>query len=289
MSRQRVVQATLLASALAVACERAAPPRGETGVETTRAPVLAPTATGTWAPELGQVLVVPTDSENTAAVVYPAELSARMVTAAPMTLVNAAGDTTSVQVAAVDSQQCGDAPVVRLAGSDTASWSVGLLGRSGALLRMDSIEALPTADSARLAVELVRMASALKTERESRFSGLPFAVIGAHLFQAAGRRVVVAHLARRVNIEASPLEERTLIIAERPSNAAADEPYSLAYSRRSEGTEDTAEHFDVLAAVQGQQSVLLLLARDQQALTDYEVLERANGQWRSRWSRKLAC
>ncbi len=285
-----MVCAMFLAGVLGLACERrAAPPAGDTGADTTRPPVVAPAATGTWAPELGQVLVVPTDSENAAAVVYPADLSALAITSGPMTLINAAGDTTSVRVAAIDSQQCGDAAVVRLAGSDTAAWSVGLLGRSATLLRMDSIEAMPSADSARLAADLARMASAIRTERDSRFSGLPFAVIGAHLFVADGRKYVVAHLARRVNLEAAPLEERTLIIAERPANARADEPYVVGYSRRSEGTEDTAEHFDVLAAVQGRQSLLLLLARDQQAVTDYEILERTNGKWHSRWSRKLAC
>lgn len=290
MSRQRVVCAVLFACALEAGCARSETPSvSDSGVDTARPPTAPATATGSWAPEIGQVLVVPTDSENTAAVVYPAEPSARLIASGPMTLVNAAGDTTSVRVAAVDSQQCGDAAIVRLAGSDTVSWSVGLLGRSAALLRMDSIEALPSADSARLAADLARLASALGTHRESRFSGLPFAVIGAHLFDADGRRFVIAHLARRVNLEAAPLEERTLIIADRPLGAAASVPYTVGYSRRSEGTEDTAEHYDVLAVVHGRQSLLLLLARDQQAQTDYEILERSNGTWRSRWSRKLVC
>ena len=155
---------------------------------------------------------------------------------------------------------------------------------------MDSIEALPSPDSARLASDLARLASALSTHKDSRFSGLPFAVVGAHRFVADGRQFLVGHLARRLNQEAAPLEERTLIIAERPDSNPASEPWAVTYSLRSEGSEDTAELFEVLAALRGKQSLLLLLARDQPAQTNYELLERSRGgTWRTRWTRKLEC
>jgi hypothetical protein len=154
---------------------------------------------------------------------------------------------------------------------------------------MDSIEALPSADSARLAADLARLASALPMQKTSRFTGLPFAVLGAHRFESNGRQVVVAHLVRRLNQEAAPLEERTLIIAERPSPAAKGEPYVVTHSLRSEGSEDTAEHFEVLAAIRGRQAPMLLLSRDQLSRTTYELLERADDGWRTRWSRTLSC
>jgi hypothetical protein len=155
---------------------------------------------------------------------------------------------------------------------------------------MDSIEALPSADSARLAADLARMASGLITHQSSRFSGLPFAVLGAHRFQTDGRQFLVGHLVRRLNQEAAPLEERTLLIAERTAPSTASEPYIVTYSQRSEGSEDTAEHFEVLAAVRGRGSPLLILERDQLSRTSYDILERVHDDgWRTRWSRTLAC
>ena len=155
---------------------------------------------------------------------------------------------------------------------------------------MDSIEALPAADSARLAVTLARLASALEPEKGSRFTGLPFAVVSARRVTVDGREILAAHLVRRLNQEATPLEERTLIVAERPSNVAKNEPYTVGYSQRSAGTEDTAEHFDAIAALRGQQSPYLIVTRDQLARTTYDILARApDGSWRVRWSRALTC
>lgn len=234
------------------------------------------------------MFLVPSDSEDVAVVLYPDEPSPALIASGPTTLISASGETTRVRLVAADSQQCGDAAVVTLSGAAPASWSVGLLDRSAALLRMDFIEALPASDSAQLAVDLARLASALTTHRDSRFSGLPFAVLAAHRFAADSREVVLGHLARRLNQEAEPLEERTLIIAER--DTATNVPYTVTYSQRSEGSEETTEHFDVLAAVRGRRSILLLIARDQPSHTLYEVLERSSkGAWRSRWSRKLEC
>ena len=235
------------------------------------------------------MLVVPSDSDNTAVVLYPIDPSARLIGSQLTTLVNAAGDTTRVKLVPSDSQECGDAAVVHLAGGAPPPWSIGLVGHSAKLLRLDSIEALPSADSARLAADLARLASALTTQAGSRFSGLPFAVLGAHRFESEGRQFLLGHLVRRVNQEAAPREERTFVIAER-SHTATAEPYIVTYSQRSEGSEDTAEHFEILAAVRGRDSPLLLLARDQLSKTTYEILERnPDGTWRTRWSRTLAC
>ena len=163
------------------------------------------------------------------------------------------------------------------------------MARSAKLLRTDSIEALSSADSARLAADLARLASALTTQPGSRFTGLPFAVLGAHRFESDERQYLVGHLVRRLNQEAAPREERTFVIAERPA-ATRGEPYVVTYSQRSEGSEDTAEHFEVLAVMRGTDSPLLLLARDQLSKTTYEILERsADGTWRTRWSRTLDC
>lgn len=244
-----------------------------------------------WSSELGPLLLVPSGSDNAAVILFPEAPSAQLTSSAPVTLLSANGDTavTRVESLVSDSVECGDAPVVRFKGTVAPTWSVGLLARSARSLRMDSIEALPPADSARLAADLARLASALPMHRNSRFSGLPFAVLGARRFVTDGRQIVVAQLVRRLSQEAAPLEERTLVIAERPAGAAKREPYVVTHSRRSEGSEDTAEHFDVLAAILGRQSPLLLLSRDQLSRTTYELLESADDGWRVRWSRTLSC
>ena len=149
---------------------------------------------------------------------------------------------------------------------------------------------LSAGDSARLAADLSRMASAAAANARSRFTGLPFAVIAAQRLTADDRELLIGHLARRLPQEAAPLEERTLLIAERPASASPGDRFDLAYSRRSDGTEDTVEHFEILAALHGRRGVLLLLARDQLSQTTYELLERtADGRWRARWSRTLTC
>ena len=292
MSRSRAVLLLLLSCAtLAMAaCDRSRPgPRVDSAIDTARSAPVAARRTTDWSPELGLMLVVPSDSENAAVVLYPDEPSAQLVASAPTTLLSIAGDTARVTLSLADSQQCGDAAVVRLNGDAPASWSVGLLRRSGTLLRMDSIETLPSADSARLAADLARLASALSTHKDSRFTGLPFAVLAAHRFATDSQQFLLGHLVRRLNQEAAPLEERTLLVAERPRSSPAGS-YKVTYSQRSEGSEDTAEHFEALGAFRGRRSTLLVIARDQPSATTYEVLERSsNGTWKSRWSRSLSC
>lgn len=239
-----------------------------------------------WDAELGALLIVPSDTDNAGIVLFPDD----SVTpdSARVTLVNAGGDTTSAVLARTDSVQCGDAPVVHLSAANPVAWSVGMSARSARIIRTDSIEVLPPADSARLAADLARLASALPMAKGSRFTGLPFGVASAHRFESAGRQYVVAELTRRLNQEAAPLEERTFLVGERP--ASAKERFVVTFSQRSEGTEDTAEHFDLLSALLGSRSLLLLVARDQLSQTQYELLERqGGGTWRVSWSRTLHC
>ena len=234
------------------------------------------------------MLLVPSDSDNSAMVLFASRGDDELPASTTVTLVNASGDTTQAVVTRTDSMECGDVPMVRVGGATSGAWTAGTAGRSAALIRMDSIESLASADSAKLAADVARLASALPMPEGSRFGGLPFAVVSARRFTIDGREYLIAHLARRLNQEAQPLEERTFVIAERA--AGAGERYAVAYHQRSEGTEDTAEHFDVLAGMRGRRSPLLLIARDQLSSTRYEVLARdAGGAWRVRWSRTLSC
>lgn len=292
MCRRRLVRSMWLACTLSAtfACGRrdAPPPDSVVNKPSTMAVASAPSD---WVGELGALFVVPSDSENTGVVIFPASPSPRLVSSAPLTLLSVSGDSAAARASLVmsDSQVCGEAPTIRLPDSAPSTWSVGLLSRSATPIRMDSIEALPSADSARFAADLARLASSQPTPRDSRFAGLPFVVLSARRFEVRGQEMVVAHLVRRLPQEATPLEEHSFVIAERPASVP-NGPYVVTYFQRSEGTEETADHYEVLAAIRGAETTFLLLARDQEARTSYEILERAKtGRWRIRWARALAC
>ncbi len=268
-----------------MACGRSdAPPARDSAPQRVGA-TSAARAAANWVPELGAALLVPSDSDSTAILLYPGDIGD--LRRDSITLVTAAGDTGRARIDTAGSdQQCGDAPIVRLGGGP-AAWSAGFVGLSAHPLRMDSIESMSTRDSARLATDIARLASAVTTAPSSDFRGLPFVVVAAHQLRWTDRDVLVAHLVRRLNQEASPREEHTLLIAER---VGAETPFSGVFSQRSEGTEETAEHFDVLSALRAGSGLLLLIARDQDARTRYDLLERsAGGAWRTRWSRDVGC
>lgn len=292
MCRQRVLRSPVFACIAAAMLACGKPDARPADTLTTRAPTVAVASDPSdWVSELGALLVVPSDSESAGVVLFPAAPSARLISSAPLTLLSASGDSFAARASLVesDSQVCGEAPTIRLGDSVAISWSVALLPRSATALHMDSIEALPSPDSARFAADLARLASAQSPARDSRFAGLPFVVLSARRFETRGQQIVVAHLVRRLPQEATPLEEHSLIVAERAASARS-EPFVVTYHQRSEGTEETADHFEVLAVIRGAETTFLLLAREQDAQTRYEILERTKaGGWRMRWSRMLAC
>ena len=284
-----------MAAAICVACSACdrpepAPPRDSAVSAPIGSPTSARIGTGNWPAELGTTLVVPAETENTAVVIYPDAPVPDHLSGLSLTLLSTTGDTVAGRVTtrSTDSLLCGDAPILEFSSPVPIGWSLGLTAGATAPLRLDSIEALPSADSAQLAADLARLASGLATTPESRFTGLPFAVLAARRFTVDRRTFVAAHLIRRLPQEASPLEERTLLIAERA--AGKDSVFRVGFSQRSEGSEETAEHFELLSVIRLPASTLMLLARDQLSRTDYQLMERKPaGGWRVRWSRPLAC
>jgi hypothetical protein len=101
--------------------------------------------------------------------------------------------------------------------------------------------------------------------------------------------IVIATTKRQINQEDSPLEERTLIIAEADSTGA----FSLGYSARSTGAEETVEGSELLAVVAfaARSELELVFAHDFGAEGSYSVVERvARGKWKLRWtSGRLSC
>lgn len=280
--RRTVLVATVVAGVTGCSRPDAAPVADSPQVAATATPAGA-TAPNTWSDELGRFLALPAERESLAFLLSPGQDAANS-TARQLTLVNAAGDTATVTVQ-LDTLQCGDVPMARLGGT-LRGWWVGLQDPAATVLRMDSLEAMPRADSARITTALARLASGLASE--PRYTGLPFAVVRARRFVVDGREVIAAHLVRRVPQEAAPHEEHTFLVVERAAGSSAS--YQLEYTQQSEGIEENAEHFEVLATLKAGDALLLLLARDRLSQSTYQVLRRSpDGEWSRLWSRDFRC
>lgn len=282
----------LLFLGVALACDRRAAQSGEeSAVARDSIATAAATTASNWVAALGAMFVVPYDSQA-GVVLFPDAPGPRLVASAPLRLIDAAGGTGDMPVSLVDADSgvCGEAVIVHLRDTSATPWTAGLLGSRAQPLRMDSVESFSAADSTYVVTELARLASTLPMRPESRFAGLPFAVLSARRFEVGARLVLVGHAVRRVPHEAAPVEEHTLIVAERDSTAGRRAPFTLGFQLRSEGAEDAVEQYEALAVLSNDTGTWLILSRENDARTVYQILERArDGTWRARWSRALAC
>jgi hypothetical protein len=170
-------------------------------------------------------------------------------------------------------------------------WGAGFAGGAFTAIKVDSLRAIARRDSIRLSATVFRLASTVPNSAGGRFSGLPFSLVDMWRIRLpGGRSAIVAATRRQINQEDSPLEERTLIIAELDSSAA--NPPRLVYSSRSTAAEETVEGSDLLAVVATAGGGLYLLIRhDFGGQASYSVIERSSpGEWRRRWtSPRLSC
>jgi hypothetical protein len=282
------------ATLLVAACERGKPvartdstvpaPLGTTDSSTSGPPQ-------SWNPSAGPLLLVAAESPTLAYVVVPdsADASKQIAgfpTPASVTLLGLGGTVQTAELPSVtDTSACIVATLS--AAPPPRPWNIGFIGGVVAPLPMDSVQDLSPADSASLTAAVIRIASALPNDSAGRFSGLPFVPRTLWRFTILpDRQVVVATLGRQNNQEATPLQEHTLVIAERPMKGA-DTVYSKAYVERSYGAEETIETSDVLAAVLlgGSRNPALILSRDYGDATAYGLLQRGDdGRWRTRWT-----
>jgi hypothetical protein len=142
---------------------------------------------------------------------------------------------------------CDSWPLAKLQ-SAHANWRVGFASGHVHAIMLDSIEAMPSADSAALAASLAQMAATLPIASDPTFRGLPFRVRSAYTFRLDSLDVVIADVVRSVNEEANPRLEHLLIIGERPAGTRGK--YSLGYYGRTAGAEESTQATEVLAAVQ---------------------------------------
>lgn len=281
-----------LAASVAIACERAkAPSRADTASPVRGASSDSTTALvsprGKWDDAAGPVLLAPTGAPGQAFVVAPdsAKAGAQLAAIPHPATVTLFGRGGTVQIAdlsaVVDTGVCVTATLS--AAPPPRPWSIGFIGGVVAPLPLDST--ISASDSASLVVTMNRLASALPIDSAGRFAGLPFVVHSMWRFTIPGGPLVaVASVTRQINQEATPLQEHTLLLAER---AAADTAFNTAYSERSYGAEETIESREVLAGAQiGVSRVpALFLIRDYGDASAYGLIERGqDGKWRRRWT-----
>jgi hypothetical protein len=283
----------ILAALTLGACERAnkLPPSDSAARAPTAASdsaSVAAAAAATWDPDAGPVLLIATDLPTRAFVLIPDSANTSVGLAAiphpaSVTLFGRNGTVQNAELPEVtDAGAC--VMAVLSAAPPPRPWNVGFIGGVVAPVAIDSIESLSHNDSLTFTIGATRLASALPNDSAGRFTGLPFVVRAVWRFNIPqGRQVIAVTLVRQINQEATPLQERTFLVAER---SPADSTLSTVYSERSNGDEETVESREVLAAVLlgSSRNAALVLSHDFGNATAYALIERGDdGRWRARW------
>jgi hypothetical protein len=180
-------------------------------------------------------------------------------------------------------QECYDWPPARVRVTNPG-WRIGFARGHAQAIKLDSIEAMASTDSAALAASLAQTAATLPIASDPTFRKLPFRVRSAYTFRLDSIDVVVADVVRSVNEEANPRIEHLLLIGERPVGTAGK--YNPAYYSRTAGAEETTQATEVLAAVQigpsRRSAVVVNIEYDDGRKLG--LIERVgSGQWRSLW------
>src|SRR5688500_3917757 len=107
MCRRRLVRPMWLACTVSAtfACGRRDAPPADSAAKKPSTVAVA-SAPSDWVSELGELFVVPSDSEQTGVVIFPATPSPRLVSSAPLTLLTTSGDSAAARASLVvsDSQ-----------------------------------------------------------------------------------------------------------------------------------------------------------------------------------------
>lgn len=246
----------------------------------------------TWLDDVEPMILAPTQANERGLVVGADSLAPDLDDGAlerTGSLFRLDGSIVSVRVSLnSDSEGCVGA---LLEPAPVTSWGVGFVGRPPTPVRVDSLAGISRQDSMRLAPVMFRLASSVPNSPGGRFSGLPFVLVELWRFRAAdGSPVIVATTRRQINQEDSPMEERTLLIAESDSTEA---DFSLVHSSRSTGPEETVEGAELLAVVTlgGRSQPHLVFSHDFGNETSYSIIaRRSRGSWTTFWvSRRFTC
>lgn len=295
----RTVCIVLLAT-LAAGCTDEAPQPGPIGDSASPVAIHVDSATpaprvSAWNDAAGPVLLVAGERPEDAIVVLPdaqGHLSADTLDASEYvgeraTLFDRAGGTAT---ATLEEDQgdgpeltCNSWPILTLP-SGTPRWTLGFIGAGVTAYPLDSVQAMARRDSSSLVAQVARLASEARInttgEHAESFRGLPFVVQEARRFRHDTLEVLVAQVVRRVNQEASPLEEHTLLVAERTAGADAWKPARIEWTV---GHEESVGRQQLLGAVAMRGEPALVFTRDSGAEMHYAIHWRGGGAWSKRW------
>lgn len=256
-----------------------------------------------WSPALGPVLVVPS-SQRDVNVIFPGFSDSTLtdtttfdtssLSGMRLDLFSRGGMTGRGRLQPVRAQAhssgCLSWPEARIvvdSGAPSRAWTVAFAANHARPIPLDSLESFTRPDSARLTVEVARMASLVPNDTAAAFRGIPFFVRQIRRFQIPlSTTVLVANITRRLNQEANPLEEQLLLVAEQLASASNGQ-WLPVYHERVSGNEEMMETTDVLAAIMidGRNSPALVLIRDYGDGSAYALLSRSTeGAWRIAWS-----
>ncbi len=269
-----------------------------------RADTTAPVPTfREWLPAGGRYLLVATSAPDTAFVVFPEFTTDSTIASAQFVLGGDAltdyelwaadGSSSAARLTSVVQARqpgCDQWPVGRLqAAAGARTWSVGLRAGRARGIPYTSIDQMSGSDSAKVVVDLARLGSQAPNDTSATLRGLPYVVRAAYRATLGdSMALLVGEVVRRVNIEASPQEERTTVIGER---AASDkEPYTLAYSERLLGDEENVPTTELIGLVQlDDRNYAAFGARDYSDGGTYLMFTREKGnRWRLRWQSAYA-
>jgi hypothetical protein len=190
---------------------------------------------------------------------------------------------------------CSAWPVARLgvdAGVTLVPWTAAFAAGRVSVIPLDSIEGLSSRDSVQLAANITRLASSLPDDTSATFRGLPFVVLRAWRARASdtpnGAGFVVATLARRVNQEDNPVEERIVLVID--AAGSDTKTWRVGWHERAAGREEelvVAEPLLAFRAV-GASDARLLFGRDDGVALSAAVLTRHDGVWRVLWESAIA-
>lgn len=197
----------------------------------------------------------------------------------------------SVESSAPAEPGCTAWPVARLAldaGANAIPWTAAFAAGRVTAIPLDSIEGLAPRDSASLAANLTRLASRLPDDTSATFRGLPFVVLRAWRALGVDSAFVVAVLARRVNQEDDPKEERLVLVVDAPGDDA--NTWRVGWHERASGHEEELVVAEPLLAFRatGARDVRLLFGRDDGVALGAAVLSRRGGVWRVLWESAIA-
>ncbi len=183
---------------------------------------------------------------------------------------------------------CDAWPVVPLrdaAGATTAGWRIALQAGVADAVHTDSLGGLARTDSAQLVVEINRAAGLLPLDSAGVLRRVPFSVSKAYRLQFPGEvDAVVAVVERRLNMEASPRVERTVLVLERQPKTKG---FTAVWRDTQYAAEDDLIAVDLLAVVQfkGFTRPSVFLGLDFGDGSRVQLLQRTDGGiWSLRWA-----